>query len=74
MFPDLDIVECNHVVCTNHEVEVVAKAEARGEDLERLVELESNLLCLTILQEKKSEFGRANLNGKTCLGGVDSNS
>jgi hypothetical protein len=52
LFSDLDIVERNHVVGANHEVEVIAEAEARGEDLERLVKLESNLLCLATLQEK----------------------
>ena len=74
LFSDLDIVERNHIVGANHEIEVIAEAEARGEDLERLVKLESNLLCLATLQEQECEFGRADLYGKTCLRGVDSNS
>jgi len=67
LFSNLDIVERNHVVGADHEVEVIAEAEARGEDLERLVKLESNLLCLATLQEKKCEFGRADLYGEAGL-------
>ena len=69
----IEIVQSDNVVGHHHKVEVVPKTERVQQDPLRLRVLESNLVTLSLLNEKQSQFRICYLHSQTLLRRVNRN-